>query len=275
MSISAPVSRFVFRMFFPMERRARENGREQLQGIAHVGGDRYGMTNNKLKDQYDRFYRESTSCISKNNVTVDLRIGDPTDTRYGISLLIYPPDRVKQVIRQFLQALGNSEPEQYYYPGSDIHSTIMSIISCYGGFTLDKIDIRNYVKVIEDCISMIPPFLISYRGVTLSPSCIMIQGFASHTYLDMVRNNLRNAFRKSGLEHTIDKRYAIATIHATVVRFRKLVADVGLLLTQLKEHRDTDFGTFLVDRMVLVGNDWYQQDVNVKLLHEFELSTRA
>lgn len=233
------------------------------------------MANDKLKDQYDRLYRESVRSISKNNVTIDPLIGDATDARYGISLLIYPPDGVKQVISQFLLTLGNSEPEQYYYPSSDIHSTIMSIISCYGGFTLDKIDVSHYVNILHDCISMIPPFPISYRGVTLSPSCIMIQGFASHTYLDILRNNLRNAFRHSGLEHSIDKRYAIATIHATVVRFRKSVIDVSRLLTLLNEHRNTDFGTFQVDRMVLVGNDWYQRDAYVQRLHEFVLGPEA
>ena len=40
----------------------------------------------------------------------------------------------------YIKEIKKIEPNQYFYPNSDIHITVMSIISCYDGFDMTKID---------------------------------------------------------------------------------------------------------------------------------------
>ena len=61
---------------------------------------------------------------------------------------------------------------------------------------------------------------LTYKGVTASPSCLMIQGFMNHESLNITRNNLRKKLKNTTLQQSIDKRYSIQTAHSTVCRFR-------------------------------------------------------
>ena len=220
-----------------------------------------------LHNHYNNLYQNSIEKIKTTGCETDHLINSPTDKRFGITLIIRPPLQIKKRIQHFLDELKNIDNDLYYYPSSDIHITVMSIISCYNGFKIKKISIPDYVGIIEKSVQNIKSFTIQYKGVTASPSCIMIQGFFSDNYLKLLRNNLRNNFLHSNLEHSIDKRYAIKTAHSTVVRFQNKLAKKNKYLQVLDKYRSFDFGTFQVDDLELVGNDWYQRKEFVERLH--------
>lgn len=90
--------------------------------------------------------------------------------------------------------------------------------------------------------------------------------------MNEIRDDLRTAFKNSDLQQSIDKRYAIQTAHATVIRFRSELIHINALLNLIKKYRDFDFGTFEVKEVELVYNDWYQRERFVKKLHQFYLS---
>jgi len=98
----------------------------------------------------------------------------------------------------------------------------------------------------------------------------LLQGFSTDT-LNEIRDDLRTAFKNTDLQQSIDKRYAIQTAHSTVIRFRQALQNKDQLLELLEKYRDFDFGTFEVNRLELVYNDWYQREKFVKKLHEFHL----
>ena len=220
-----------------------------------------------LLDHYNTLYQRSIEKIKTEGCEIDHLINSPIDRRLGITLLIRPPLQIKNRIQNFLDELKNIDNEQYYYPNPDIHITIMSIISCYQGLQVKKISIRDYIEVIEESIQNIEKFSIEFKGITASPSCIMIQGFWNDKYLKLLRNNLRNNFLHSYLEHNIDKRYTIKTAHSTVVRFQKKLDKKAEYLHVLEKYRSFDFGRFQVDNLELVVNDWYQRKESVKRLH--------
>ena len=85
---------------------------------------------------------------------------------------------VNEEIQHFLDQVKQVEPLQYYYPNSDIHVTVMSIISCYNGFKLTQIKVKDYVDIIQQSIGDLGAFDVEFRGITASPSCLMIQGFS-------------------------------------------------------------------------------------------------
>jgi len=223
-----------------------------------------------LADHYDNLYQNSIDEIRTEGCKTDSLIKSPNDNRFGITLLIRPPLLVKKRIEIFLNELKNIDNQQYYYPLSDIHITVMSIISCYDGFDLKNISIPNYIRIIEKSIQDVGKFRIKFKGITASTSTIMIQGFYGEI-LNTLRNNLRINFQKSHLEQTIDKRYSIKTGHSTVVRFQNKLEQENNYLEALEKYKDFDFGEFDVNRVELVFNDWYQRKEHVKTLNYFDI----
>ncbi len=224
----------------------------------------------KLADHYNNLYQNSIDEIRTEGCKTDPLIKSPTDNRFGITLLIRPPLPVKKRIEIFLNELKNIDNQQYYYPLSDIHITVMSIISCADGFDLKNISIPDYIQIIEESIQDVGKFRIKFKGITASTSTIMIQGFYGEI-LNTMRNNLRINFQKSLLDQTIDKRYSIKTGHSTVVRFQNKLEQKNIYLEALEKYKDFDFGEFDVNRLELVFNDWYHRKEHVKTLNYFNI----
>ncbi|KIC02741.1 mutarotase [Flavobacterium sp. JRM] len=224
-----------------------------------------------LASHYNNLFMESCEKISNDNYVIDMQIDDLSDNRLGITLLIRPSEEIKNSIQLFLNELKEVDASQYYYPNSDIHITVLSIISCYDGFDLNNITIQDYVAVINKCIAGLNKSVINLHGITASPSAIMIQGFPSDTSINDLRDNLRTAFKETTLEQSIDKRYSLFTTHLTVVRFRKPIKNKDLFLKTLHKYRDYNFGKFEIKNLELVHNDWYQRAEFVKTLSDFKI----
>lgn len=227
-----------------------------------------------IKVHYDNLYEKSIKRIASNNYEIDELINSPSDDRFGITLLIRPSSEVKNEIQKFLDELKAIDPNQYYYENSDIHITVLSIISCYNGFKLADIDISKYIELIKESLLEVSNLEIEFKGVTASPSCIMIQGFMNTESLNQTRNRLRDKFKKSTLQQSIDQRYAIQTAHTTVVRFKEKLCEKSKFLEMLQKYRTHKFGTFSVKTMELVYNDWYQNTKFVKKLSEVSIKTK-
>lgn len=224
-----------------------------------------------LTEHYEGLYKTSIEKIEKDNYHTDTLIDSPNDKRFGITLLIRPTEKINNRIQLFLKGLKQIDPSQYYYPNTDIHITVMSIISCYEEFKLDQITISDYIKLIKERIGEIGKFHINFQGITASDSSIMIQGFPENETLNNLRNSLRITFKNSDLEQSLDKRYTIQTAHSTVVRFRNDLQKKKEFIEFIEKYRNYDFGNFEVNELELVFNDWYQRKEKSKLLEKFEL----
>ncbi|WP_316849591.1 2'-5' RNA ligase family protein [Pedobacter agri] len=223
-----------------------------------------------LTEHYDKLYTESAAKITAGNYEIDHLIDDEKDQRFGITLVIRPDQNTKMNIQRFLTEVKAIEPDQYYYQDSDIHITVMSIISCYAGFELKEINTETYIQLIAMALDKYRGFNTQFKGLTASTSCILLQGFFTET-LNQIRDDLRAAFKNSTLQQSIDKRYTIQTAHATIMRFRDKLRNPARLLSLIEQYRDFDFGTFTVDQIELVYNDWYQRERFVESLHIFKL----
>lgn len=224
-----------------------------------------------LADHYYKLYNKAIQQITDKHWQLDPLIDTPNDDRFGLTLLFRPPEHIRKKIIQFEEQLKILEPEQYYYPETDLHVTVLSIVSCYSGFELAKIDKEKYSDTLKEALVNTPPFKITFRGVTASPACIMIQGFFHDNTLNQLRSNVRNAFSQRGLEQSMDQRYLLQAAHSTIVRFRKPLKKNKNLIQLLNESRTIDFGTFTVNEIELVFNDWYQRNEHVSRLSCFKL----
>jgi 2'-5' RNA ligase len=224
-----------------------------------------------LAEHYNQLYKKSAEAILAGNYKLDTQINTASDSRFGITLLIRPSEEIKANIQLFLSELKEVDPLQYYYPNSDIHITVMSIISCYEDFGLNKIKVHDYIEIIEKSLIEVNQINIEFRGVTASNSAIMIQGFPTDESLTILRNKLRENFKKSPLEQSIDSRYAISTAHSTVLRFQEKLQNPEKLMKVVEKFRDFDFGQFRVKNIELVYNDWYQREEKNIHLADFYL----
>lgn len=224
-----------------------------------------------LTEHYNQLYKSSSEAILAGKYKLDLRINDTSDSRFGLTLLLRPSENIKTAIQLFLKELKAVDSTQYYYPYSDIHITVLSIISCYEGFNLDKINIEDYIKIIQKSLEDLGEIKIRFQGITASPSAIMIQGFPADESLNTLRNKLRENFKKSVLEQSIDSRYSIATAHSTVLRFQEKLQNPEKILEVTEQFRDYDFGEFTAKKLELVYNDWYQREENTIHVKDFEL----
>ena len=224
-----------------------------------------------LAEHYRQMYEDSLSVIRSQGPQTDELIDSPEDTRRGITLLTRPPQEVKAAVHAMLERLRGLEPDQYYYPDEDIHLTVLSIITCRNGFTLEEIVPQDYIRLIQNTLRGLQPIRIRFRGITLSPGCVMIQGYPNDDTLNRFRDRLRDAFRNSPLRQTLDQRYTLRTAHSTIIRFRRPFRDTDAFLSALESCREQDFGSFRLDRMELVLNDWYQRRENTRELGFFQL----
>ena len=222
-----------------------------------------------LENHYKKLYHESIDKISSDNYHIDTLIDSKNDRRFGLTLIIRPSNEIKKKIQDFLKNFKEIEPNQYYYPNSDIHITVMSIISCYSDFDMSKIDVQKYIDLTEKCLLKGIDLNITFKGITASPSGVMVQGFMNNNELNDIRNRLRKAFKNSNVEQSLDKRYLIQTAHSTIIRFRKELSHKEKFLELLDNSINYDFGTFKVNKFELVYNDWYQREQYVKKIHEF------
>jgi len=199
------------------------------------------------------------------------KLNSNNDTRRGITILVRIPDNIKREISSFLSTLEHLEPSQYYYPLSDLHVTILSIISCRPGFQLTDFRPEAYCQEIKHALKSVTAFQIEFSGITASTGCIMIQGYPKGSQLDQLRANLREGFRESGLESTIDSRYKLITAHITVARFQSPLKDPVTFTDKLNSYRDYNFGTLDVNELEFVYNDWYQKAATTKHIASFKL----
>ncbi len=211
---------------------------------------------------YNNMWDVFQSSILNNMYQLDENIHSAEDSRRGITALAYidansldVSKRISDFLKQIIKPI---EPHQYYYPNDEFHVTLLSIISCFTGFQLSDVNSKAYCDVFVEALSETEPLEIEFKGITGSPSCIMIQGFPVGAGIENLRNKLRRAFKLSGLQTSMDTRYTLVTAHSSVIRFCAPIQNPNRLLEICKEYRSYDFGRLVIKDFSLVFNNWYQ-----------------
>ncbi|EPR66605.1 hypothetical protein ADICYQ_4367 [Cyclobacterium qasimii M12-11B] len=182
--------------------------------------------------------------------------------------------QVKEAFETFIHKAQHILPDQYFYQAADLHVTVMPIISCYEGFSLEKLDLDKYESLIQKALEGIGKIELNFEGVFTSPSCLIIKGYPLNDALTRFRQNLRNSFATSKVEQSLDKRYKLVTAHSTVVRFSKPIEEVNAVLALVDAFSNHKFGQQAFDQVEFVFNDWYQRKSIVKTLNTYTLPFR-
>ena len=236
-------------------------------------GEDVAATNPALLSLYDQILSRTLLHLQDHRFQVDNFLSAlESDTRRGLTLLFRPPQEFQAKLSSILAELQAVCPGQYAYPSSDWHTTVLSIISCFPRFQLDHIDAKTYCEVLTQCLKAIPPFKVELRGLTCSAGAVMIQGFFTPGTLNVIRQNIRQAFQSTDLHQTIDQRYVLETAHITILRFQQPVTNPKPLLDYIQQYRNSHYGTFTVNTLELVYNDWYQRQSSTTPIQSFPLT---
>lgn len=224
-----------------------------------------------LAAHYDAMRQAALPRLARGEAELDPLLDSAQDSRRGLTLLARPPAFITTKIAAIMADFQLIEPDQYYYPATDLHLTILSLISCYPGFTLALIEPARYQTLVRAVLQAWPPFSIRLAGLTASAGGIMVQGFPQDAGLADLREAVRTAFRQSGLAQSIDQRYRLQTAHATIIRFRSKLLNPKLLAEKIEQYESYFMGSFEVNRPELVYNDWYQRARHTVVLEKYSL----
>jgi 2'-5' RNA ligase len=150
----------------------------------------------------------------------------------------------------------------------------MTVLSVIPGSASWRGEIRRLPvcrAVVDEVLRGRRSFSVKFRGVTLSPEAVLIQGFPQGDGLARLREKLRAALRARGLGENLDRRYAIATAHLTVMRFSHPPVNWRRLLDFLQTHRQTDFGKTCFRLLQLIWGDWCASAGVTRTLREYAL----
>jgi 2'-5' RNA ligase len=222
---------------------------------------------------YQQLWAEAVAAFERGAPRIDPNLSDPAnDLRRGVTLAFRPSAVVRTNVENFLDQLAGIAPGQYLYRPEELHVTVLSIIS---GTEFWRKEIRTLAAcrpIIAEVLSRQNSFRVSFRGVTASPSAVMIQGFPLANGLEKMREELRAAFARNGFGGQLDRRYKINSAHMTVMRFQRTDADWTKLANFLAVNRETDFGEMEVSRIQLIWGDWYASANVARTLQEYRLS---
>ena len=171
-----------------------------------------------LPDHYDPMWKTAAPRIRRGETDVGPFIEDYTHKAYGLTLIARLHPDLSERIAAFLDEIQKAEPGQYYYPITDMHLTIMTLVSCDVGFRPEEENISAYLLHVQQALQDTPPFEMYFRGVTASNATVLVWGFPQDAQLQSLRDRIRDSFKEIGSQ-AVGHRYQTITAHSTVIRF--------------------------------------------------------
>ena len=226
----------------------------------------------EAQEIYNQLYHSSKHILRSGKIDIDKNLhGLENDNRRGLSIILRPDGNTANQIERFQDEMQKIESRQYYQPKTDLHITVLSIITAYEGFKMEQIDLEHYINIISEILKHQERFSILLQGVTCSQGAVMIQGFDESGSLQIIRENIKQAFKNSRLKDSLDSRYNLKTAHFTVARFMKLLKDPQSYYEIIEKYRDHYFGSFEVAELDFVYHDWYQSTDKLQILKKLKL----
>ncbi|MCB4756280.1 MAG: hypothetical protein LHV69_04495 [Elusimicrobia bacterium] len=138
------------------------------------------------------------------------------DKRWGINLIARPPSAIKDLIIGIQNKLKQKEPDQYYYPASNLHLTVLEVCSeC----SSDEVH-----RILPGLIKKTPPLISHLKELVLkSPcleydakTCVLAFGKGKKGLL-RIREGLMKNYFDAGVK--LNPRYLSERAHITFMRY--------------------------------------------------------
>lgn len=223
---------------------------------------------------YDQLWSKTTAALESGGLRVDpLLRGKTGDPRRGATLVAHPNAGMRKRVETFLRVAAAICPGQHLYQPAELHLTVLAVIPGSESWRKEVHRLPVCWTVLDKVLKNCRAFSVKFRGVTVSPEAVLIQGFPQDNALARLRDELRSALRDRGVGENLDRRYIITAAHLTVMRFSNPKADWKRLLDFLQAHRETDFGETRFRSLQLIWSDWCASAKTVRVLREYQLGS--
>jgi 2'-5' RNA ligase len=225
-----------------------------------------------LASHYDAMWQNAFPAIAAGDVAYDrYLLNKGCDPRRGLTLVARLDPRVSSRLIALLNKLAGVEPDQYYPLEADLHLTVLSLFTVTEAWKPHLAHLDGYRAAVAEALEAARPFAVDTAGLTLSRSAVIAQGFPHDDMLGEIRDRLRGALARRGLDGTLDQRYRLVTAHSTLMRFRTPLRDPQRFAECLAALREEVFGTSVFDTLYLVFNDWYMSSQTLRTLDAYAL----
>ena len=231
-----------------------------------------GRTLTEAGEIYEQLWRKTGPLLKSGKLRIDPFLRNKTaDNRRGVTLVARPNIVVQQKVESLLSEAAGICPGQHFYKPAELHVTVMAIIPGSESWKEEIERLRACRAALDDVLKNAQTFRVNFRGVTVSPDAVMIQGFPEDDSILELRNRLRDTFQRSGLGGNLDRRYKTTTAHLTVMRFSEPGSDWKQLFDFLQAHRETGFGQTQFQSLQLIFSNWYASADIVQVLQDYPL----
>ena len=217
-------------------------------------------------------FASAVSYWSRDNLRIDPFLLDKTrDNRFGLSLIVRPAGELREKFAGIQTELRGILGNQYDYPGSDFHLTVLTLVSCVDGFRSAPQEEEKYIRCLSPVLSLERPFRLTFRGVCASADSVFFKLADGYSRLNALREGLRRVISGQGLDSAMDKRYRLEAGHVTGTRFIRRSDRIPALLEFLKANAGREMGSMEVGSIELVNNDWFMSASKSRILKSFPL----
>lgn len=211
----------------------------------------------ELEALYSKINSEGREAIQNSQEKIDLFLNNlEQDRRFGLTLLIKIPKKITGSFRRIEEEIQKVEPEQYFYPETDLHLTVVDLVSASAGFKKDETLIGKSIQLMENAVKRVRPFTIRFQGIITSNAAVLVKGFYRDGLPDL-RHQMRKIAHEEGIN--LQERYQSISAHSTMVRFKSAFQNRREFLTVVQNFHDLEIGTVLVNELELVIHDWYNR----------------
>lgn len=211
----------------------------------------------QLQIHYDAMWERSFDAVASGDIDCDTHLAAGRDLRRGLTLIARPGPALQARFNAVADRLAGAEPHQYRYPATDMHMTVLSLLTVAEDAAAQLFRLADYRGAVHDALKGMAAVDIDFAGMTISRSAVLAKGYPRGPALELLRDRLRTALRDRGLHASLDQRYRLVTAHTTLFRFVAPLQNAERFASLLATMRDEPLGAMCVDAVELVVNDWY------------------
>src|SRR5262245_29715214 len=126
-------------------------------------------------------------------------VPDDTSQRWGLSIIARIPSASAPLFTEIRDTLRSwTGEEQTLYDASNLHTTIRSCEFYRSVIAPDDAALIDYQHVLHEVAAQIPPFAITYRGLSANRTGIIVQGFPQTKHVQHLRRMLHQRLEPLG-----------------------------------------------------------------------------
>lgn len=220
---------------------------------------------------YEKLCLDSICNNKQDCFEIDLSVVADENEWVGLSLIAKIPSEIAIKFSTVTDESMRLYEDQFYYDKTDLHITILEIITCDRKLILTDEDINKYIAVIDKLVTKSGSLIFEFKGIITTKSCVVAKGYSIDNTLNDLREKLRTEFKNQILLNTIDNRYVALAAHCTLVRFKNKFKISNEYLNWMEKINDYYLGKCTISELELRIGNWSLTKEKSVCINKFHL----